>query len=74
MASPASDPRRNRALGAIHVGKRDLGLDDVTYRALLMRVAGVRSAADLDASGRDSVIPLRPRSPPRTHRYSGAPP
>ncbi|WP_124339807.1 gp16 family protein [Pseudomonas chlororaphis] len=39
--------RRNLDLSKIHIAKKDLGLDDDTYRALLVRVAGVRSAKDL---------------------------
>ena len=38
---------RNLQLSKIHIAKKDLGLDDETYRALLARVAGVRSAKDL---------------------------
>lgn len=39
--------RRNLDLSKIHIAKKDLGLDDETYRTLLSRVAGVRSAKDL---------------------------
>ena len=39
---------RNLQLSKIHIAKKDLGLDDETYRALLMRIAGVRSAKDLN--------------------------
>lgn len=35
------------SLAKIHIAKAQLGLDDETYRALLARVAGVRSAKDL---------------------------
>jgi phage gp16-like protein len=38
---------RNVQLSKIHIAKKDLGLDDETYRALLGRVSGVRSAKDL---------------------------
>jgi phage gp16-like protein len=47
---------RTRQLGAIHAEKKRLRLDDETYRALLLRVAGERSAADLDAKGRADVL------------------
>jgi phage gp16-like protein len=40
--------RRNGQLSKIHIAKKDLGLDDDTYRALLARVSGVRSAKDLN--------------------------
>lgn len=39
---------RNLQLSKIHIAKKDLGLDDETYRALLGRVAGVSSAKDLN--------------------------
>lgn len=39
--------RRNISLSKIHIAKKDLGLDDDTYRAMLKRVAGVESAKDL---------------------------
>lgn len=47
---------RNRDLAAIHVGKKMLGLDDETYRAMLFTVARVRSAANLDHAGRRAVL------------------
>ncbi|SNT07279.1 gp16 family protein [Pseudomonas segetis] len=36
------------SLAKIHIAKSQLGLDDETYRALLARVAGVRSAKELN--------------------------
>ncbi len=36
------------SLAKIHIAKAQLGLDDDTYRALLARIAGVRSAKDLN--------------------------
>lgn len=41
-----SDPRR-QLLAKIHMGKAALKMDDDVYRAMLMRVAGAVSAADL---------------------------
>ncbi|MCP8465213.1 regulatory protein GemA [Pseudomonas sp. ZM23] len=38
---------RNVNLAKIHIAKAQLGLDDDAYRALLGRVAGVRSAKEL---------------------------
>ncbi|HHM6772721.1 TPA: gp16 family protein [Pseudomonas aeruginosa] len=38
---------RNVNLAKIHIAKAQLGLDDDDYRALLGRVAGVRSAKEL---------------------------
>lgn len=49
------DPRR-RDLAQIHIAKKDLALDDTTYRALLTRVAGVSSSKDLDGIGRGRVL------------------
>lgn len=47
---------RGKELGMIHVAKKQLRLDDEAYRAMLWSVARVRSAADLDAAGREAVI------------------
>lgn len=43
-------------LAAIHVGKKQLGLDDETYRGLLERVTGKRSAAELSETERTAVV------------------
>lgn len=51
-----SDNVRARELARIHVGAKQLRLDEAAYRALLERVAGVRSAADLDDTGRRKVL------------------
>lgn len=51
-----SYPARTRELAAIHAAKRDLGMDDATYRDMLWAVARVRSAADLDFAGRKKVL------------------
>lgn len=37
----------SRLMAKIHIAKAQLGMDDDAYRALLARVAGVRSAKDL---------------------------
>lgn len=70
--------RRNAQLAAIHVAKKQLGLDDDTYRAMLWAVARVHSAADLDAYGRRQVLDhMRSRGAaqrrPRVGRYPGRP-
>ncbi len=50
--SPRLAARRND-LAAIHIAKAQLGLSDDEYRDLLSTVCpGIRSAADLDVSGR----------------------
>lgn len=48
--------RRTAALSKIHIAKKDLGMDDETYRALLARVAGVRSAKDLNPRQVSAVL------------------
>lgn len=40
-----------KQIALIHVAKRDLALDDDTYRDILNRFGRVTSAADLDAKG-----------------------
>jgi phage gp16-like protein len=48
--------RRRGDLAAIHVAKKQLRLDDDTYRALLFNLTGHSSAADLDSAQRRLVI------------------
>ncbi len=55
MPMTNADTRR-RELAAIHVAKKQLGLDDGTYRDMLWTVGRVRSAGDLDHAGRQAVI------------------
>ena len=47
---------RNARLAAIHMGKKQLGLDDDTYRDLLEQVGGSRSAKDLNDDGLVKVL------------------
>ena len=49
-------PRKSKYLAPIHCARRDLGMDDASYRALLQRVAGVRSARDLSPSAAQRVL------------------
>ncbi len=51
----APDHRR-RELAQIHIARKQLALDEDTYRAMLWTVARVRSSADLDYAGRRAVI------------------
>jgi phage gp16-like protein len=45
----AKATKRRRAIAKLHCARRDLGLDDGTYRALIARLAnGKRPAAALD--------------------------
>jgi phage gp16-like protein len=48
--------QRRAALAKIHLGKKQLGLDDDTYRALLHHIAGVSSSKDLSSLGLDNVL------------------
>lgn len=48
--------RRNGQLSKIHIAKKDLCLDEDTYRALLQRVSGMRSAKDLSPRQIDAVL------------------
>ncbi len=50
------DNARNRELAQIHIAKKQLALDDDTYRDMLWSIARVRSAGDLDFTGRKRVL------------------
>lgn len=41
----AADPHRRALLAKVHLAKKEMGLDDDTYRGVLLRVAQVDSAA-----------------------------
>jgi phage gp16-like protein len=47
---------RHRELAMIHVAKKQLGMEDDAYRALLWSIARVNSAADLDWAGRKQLL------------------
>ncbi|PPD36042.1 MAG: GemA protein [Methylomonas sp.] len=51
-----ADARRRAALAKIHIGTKMLGMDDDTYRAMLMTLGGVKSSKDLTSEGINSVI------------------
>ena len=51
-----ADDHRRRELAQIHIAKKQLGLDDETYRAMLWTVGRVHSSADLDYAGRRAVL------------------
>lgn len=54
--NPKHAQRRNAAIGKIHIGKQKLGLDDETYRAMLLTIGGVKSSKDLTPEGIDKVV------------------
>lgn len=47
---------RDPLLAQIHIGKKELGWDEDTYRDVLERVAGKRSAGALSVNERQAVI------------------
>lgn len=47
---------RQRQLAQIHIAKKDFGMDDETYRAMLKGVAGVDSSSQLDFNGMTKVL------------------
>ncbi|MDD3082769.1 MAG: regulatory protein GemA [Desulfobacterales bacterium] len=47
---------RQKELAKIHIGRKELGLDEGTYREMLQNIAGVSSARDLDKPGRLAVL------------------
>lgn len=51
-----ADKIREREIRLIHVAKRELGLDNDTYRDMLFALARVRSSSDLDWTGRKKVL------------------
>lgn len=69
-----SDARRTQEIAKIHCLRRDLKLDEDTYRDLLQSIAGVRSAGELDAAGRRLVIEaMKKDAGPDANRYPGRP-
>lgn len=51
-----SDKNRNAELAKIHIGRKQLGMDQATYEAMLWTQARVKSSADLDSYGRHKVL------------------
>lgn len=54
--NPKATQRRNAALGKIHLAKKQLAMDDDTYRAMLLTIGGVKSSKDLSPEGIDKVV------------------
>lgn len=44
------------ALAKIHIAQKELGLDDATYRAVLVRCTGQSSSAKMTGPQRDAVV------------------
>jgi phage gp16-like protein len=51
-----ADEVKKRELAKIHIAIKQLGLDEGTYRLMLMNVAGVSSASELSPQGRREVL------------------
>lgn len=51
-----SEARRRAALAKIHLAKKQLGMDDDTYRAMLLTIGGVKSSKDLTGEGVHKVL------------------
>lgn len=56
------DARRKSRITLVHVGKRDLRLDDATYRAMLQAHGGHSSTADMSLAELDRVLAHMQRS------------
>jgi len=52
----SKDALRKKQLMIIHVGKKELGLDDELYRDMLESLTGKRSASDMTSAEREKVI------------------
>lgn len=65
---------RNRAIAAIHVAKKQAGLDDDAYRDLMQRETGKRSSAELDERGLRKMLTvldeLKPAGAAQPSRYA----
>lgn len=55
-APKASTPITPKQIALLHVAKKQLGLDDETYRAVLERVTGCDSSADLTQPGFTAAV------------------
>jgi phage gp16-like protein len=56
MKPETANKIREREIRLIHVAKRELEMEDDAYRSMLWAVARVRSAKDLDFTGRKKVL------------------
>ncbi len=53
---PRVSPRRRALLARLHIARKELGLDEETYRAALQRIAGASSARDLSDEAIERVL------------------
>ena len=54
--SASVPPGRNMLLAKIHIAKKQLALEEDSYRGLLMRITGKNSAGDCDLAELDAVL------------------
>jgi len=54
--SGQAEKYRRAELAKIHIAKKDLGLPEDVYRAMLLEIGGKESSADLDRAGRGRVL------------------
>ncbi len=52
----ASKDKRRAELAKIHIAKKELGMSEDDYRAMLLQVGGKESAGDLSAAARRQVL------------------
>lgn len=52
----APDPRRRAMIAKLQIAKKELGLDDDDYRAILLRLTGKRSSSDCDEGQLAAVL------------------
>ena len=62
MEITMTNPNRQRLIRLIHVAKRDLSMDDDTYRAILQRIGKKASSADLTIPELEKVLEHLKRS------------
>ena len=56
MSTSILDPKRTKDLARIHLAKKELGLEDDTYRELLKNLTGKSSAGDLGPGQRWKLL------------------
>lgn len=50
------DAKRQAELAKIHIAKKELGLSEGDYRAMLFEIGGQESSGDLDRAGRRRIL------------------
>jgi phage gp16-like protein len=56
VAETREEKRRRAELAMIHLAKKQLGMTDEDYRAMLHNIAGTTSSAHLNTAGRSQII------------------